>query len=638
MLNMRPNDPHSAEDRARTMIAVVLSLAILLAYYVFYAKPHNDALRAEQEKQQQQAQAGKTQAGSAASSGKAPAATGGVAAIVSRSDALKETPRVPVEGKRIEGSIALKGARFDDIRLNEYFQDNSKTEKVALLSPADSQYGYYVDNGWLAADAGTPLPGKDTVWTLSPRGAQTIKSGGAPVILEWDNGQGLKFETDVTLDDDYLFTLKQRVTNTGRETVSLNPYHTTSRNSLPPDYRGFYALHEGPIGSFDGKTVDPQYKGLASSSSGYDLNDKTGWLGITDRYWLVSMLPKPDQHFNATIKGKNFGVPGLQHYQADIVDTPMTVKPGDTAEEVSYLYTGAKALKAIQDYQEKYGFRNFEVTFDFGIYYIITKPFYYLLVFLINISGSVAVGMLLMTVIVRGGMFPVASKSFRSMAKMRVVGPMMKELQEKYKDDKVRLQQEVFELYKKYDVNPFSGCLPVFIQIPVFFALYKVILLSVELRLAPFWGWINDLSSPDPTSIFNLFGLLPFPPPFALTLGAWPCIYCVTMLLQKRISPPLPDPAQERMQTYFPYFFSLMMSQFPSGLVIYYSWSNLLGVLQQYYILKEVGGHDTSLLRGHAQRRKQKDKAGKEKPGKDDGREKDGDTAMGDPDLKPPPG
>ena len=632
MLNMRPNDPHSAEDRARTMIAVVLSLAILLAYYVFYAKPHNDALRAEQDKQAQveKAQAGKAGAGHA---GATPAAgTGGAGmAIVSRSDALKETARVPVDGKRIEGSIALKGARFDDIRLNDYFQDTSKTEKVALLSPADTEHGYYVDNGWLAADSGALLPGKDTVWSLSPRGAQAIKSGGQPVILEWDNGHGLKFETDVTLDDDYLFTLKQRVTNTGHETVSLNPYHSTSRNSLPPDYRGFYALHEGPIGSFDGKTVDPQYKSLASSSGGYELNDKTGWLGITDRYWLVSMLPKPDQHFNATIKGKNFGVAGQQHYQADIVDTPLTVKPGETAEEVSYLYTGAKALKPIQAYQDKLGFKNFEVTFDFGIYYIITKPFYYLLVFLINISGSVALGMLLMTVIVRGAMFPVASKSFRSMAKMRIVGPMMKEIQEKYKDDKVRLQQEVFELYKKYDVNPFSGCLPVFIQIPVFFALYKVILLSVELRLAPFWGWISDLSSPDPTSIFNLFGLLPFPPPFSLTLGAWPCIYCLTMLLQKRISPPLPDPAQERMQTYFPYFFSLMMSQFPSGLVIYYSWSNLLGVLQQYYILKEVGGQDTSLLRGHAQRRKQKGKAGKGK-----GRKGDDDTSMGDADLTPP--
>lgn len=599
MLNMRPNDPHSAEDRARTMIAVVLSLAILLAYYVFYAKPHSDALRAQQVLEQEKA--GATHA---SAPGAVPAAGKDATVKVSRSDALKETPRVPVEGKRIEGSIALKGARFDDIRLEEYFQDISKSAKVALLSPANSDHGYYVDNGWLSND-NTPLPGKDTLWTLSPNGAQSVKSGGKPVILTWDNGHGLKFETDIALDDDFLFTITQRVTNTGNAPLSLNPYHTTSRNSLPEDYRGFYALHEGPIGSFDGKTIDPQYKSLASSNGGYDLPDKTGWLGISDRYWLVTMLPKPDQHFNASIKGEKFGQPD-QHYQADIVDATMTVKAGDTLEETSYLYTGAKSLKPIQKYQDTLGFKNFEVAFDFGIYYIITKPFYYLLTFLIQMSGNVGLGMLLMTVIVRGGMFPVASKSFRSMAKMRIVGPMMKELQEKYKDDKVALQAEVFELYKKYDVNPFSGCLPVFIQIPVFFALYKVILLSVELRQAPFWGWIQDLSSPDPTSIFNLFGLLPYAPPFSLTLGAWPCIYCVTMLLQKRISPPLPDPAQERMQTYFPYFFSLMMSQFPSGLVIYYSWSNLLGVLQQYYILKQVGGHDTSLLRGHSQRRKKK--------------------------------
>jgi YidC/Oxa1 family membrane protein insertase len=629
MLNMRPNDPHSAEDRARTMVAVVLSLAILLAYYVFYAKPHAEALRqAEQQKQEQQA----------AVSGKAPPAQPALEKpAVTREVALKETARLPVEGSRIEGSISLKGDRFDDIRLKDYYQDLSHKEKVALLTPADADRGYYIDNGWLSSSGGN-LPDKDTVWTLSPSGAQKVESGGKPAILTWDNGHGLKFETDISLDANYLFTVKQRVTNNGTQPVSLNPYHTTSRESLPIDYRGFYALHEGPVAFLGDKTVDPQYKSLASSPP-TEISDTTGWIGITDRYWLVAMLPQPDQHFNATIKGSNFGKPG-QHYQADIVDATMAVKPGETKDETSYIYTGAKELKQIQDYQDHYHFKNFELTFDFGIYYLITKPFYYLLRFLIDISGKVTssgqvgLGMLLMTLVVRGGMFPVASKSFRSMAKMRIVGPRMKELQEKYKDDKVKLQEEVFQLYKQYDVNPFSGCVPVFIQIPVFFALYKVILLSIELRQAPFWGWIPDLSSPDPTSIFNLFGLLPFAPPFTLTLGAWPCIYCLTMILQKRISPPLPDPAQERMQAYFPYFFSLMMSGFPSGLVIYYSWSNLLGVFQQYYILKQVGGQDTSLIRGHAERRKKGKKDDDSLPPAAN----DSDTTMGDSDIKPPPG
>ncbi len=613
MLNMRPNDPNSAEDRARTMVAVVLSLAILLAYYIFYAKPHADALRqAEQQKQEQQQ--------STAAPGKlapvvAPAAS---KPILSREEALKESPRISVDGKRIEGSISLKGARIDDIRLKDYYQDLSKTEKVALLSPADSARGYYVDNGWLSNQSGPALPDANTVWKLSPNGAQTVASGGKPVILEWDNGHGLKFETDVSLDDNYLFTIRQSVTNNGAQPVSINPYHTTSRDSLPVDFRGFYALHEGPVAFLGGKTVDPQYKSLASGS-GYDIPDTTGWIGITDRYWLVAMLPKPDQQFNASIKGRNYGRPD-QHYQADIVDATVTLKPGETKDETSYLYAGAKELDQIQGYQEKLGLRNFELTFDFGIYYLITKPFYYLLRFLISISGKitasgrVGLGMLLMTLVVRGGMFPVASKSFRSMAMMKKIQPLMKEIQEKYKDDKVRLQEEIFALYKEYNVNPFSSCLPVFIQIPVFFGLYKVILLSIELRQAPFWGWIPDLSSPDPTSIFNLFGLLPFAPPFSLTLGAWPCIYCLTMILQKRVSPPLPDAAQERMQAYFPYFFSLMMSGFPAGLVIYYSWSNLLGVFQQYYILKQVGGHDTSLIRGHSARRKPKDKGDSDNP------------------------
>jgi YidC/Oxa1 family membrane protein insertase len=610
MLNMRPNDPHSAEDRARTMVAVILSLAILLAYYVFYAKPRSEELRRQTEQAQLEKQ--KEAPGATASSPPGEA----VRAVISRSAALKESGRVPISGDRIEGSIALKGARFDDIRLKEHYADLAKTEKVALLSPSNSEHGYYVDNGWLSTESGIALPNETSVWTLSARGAEKVTSGGKPVILEWDNGQGLKFETEISLDKDFLFDIVQRVRNTGKDAAPLNAYHSASRNNLPTDFAGFYALHEGPIGFLDGKTVDPQYKSLMNTKD-YELPDRTGWLGISDKYWLVTMLPNPEQRFNVSITGRNFGEAGRQHYQADIVNPAATVKPGETFEERIRLYAGAKDLKAIQKYQDQHGYKNFEVTFDFGIYYIITKPFYYLLSFLIGISGNVGLGMLLMTIIVRAMLFPVASKSFRSMAKMRIVGPMMKELQEQYKDDKVKLQQEIYDLYKKYDVNPFSGCLPVLIQIPVFFALYKVILIAVELRHAPFWGWIPDLSAPDPTTIFNLFGLLPFNPPFSFTLGLWPCIYCLTMILQKNISPPLPDPAQEKMQTYFPYFFSLMMAQFPSSLVIYYSWSNLLGVFQQYYILKKVGGQDTSLLRGHSERRKHK-KKDKHK-GKNDG-------------------
>lgn len=610
MLNMRPNDPHSAEDRARTMVAVLLSLAVLFGYYVFYAKPHNEALRREAELarvEKQHVPGGAAPAGQEART------------VVARDVALKESPRLMIEGDRIEGSIALKGARFDDLRLKEHYADLSKKEKVALLSPANTEYGYYVDNGWVSAESSVGRPDENALWTLSPRGAQKITSGGKPAILEWDNGRGLKFETEISLDKDFLFTIVQRVRNNGAAAVPLNAYHSASRNSLPPDHQGFYALHEGPISFLNGKTVDPQYSSLTPGTD-YDMAGATGWAGISDSYWLLTMLPNPDQTFNVSMKGTDHDKP-TRHYQVDIVNSTVTVNPGETAEETSRLYAGVKDLKAIQSAQEKYGYRNFEVTFDFGIYYIITKPFYYLLAFLIDISGNVGLGMLLMTIIVRAMMFPVASKSFRSMAKMRIVAPIMKELQEQYKDDKVKLQQEIYDLYKKYDVNPFSGCLPVLIQIPVFFALYKVILIAVELRHAPFWGWIPDLSRPDPTTIFNLFGLLPFDPGFSFTIGAWPCIYCITMILQKNISPPLPDPAQEKMQTYFPYFFSLMMAQFPSSLVIYYSWSNLLGVFQQYYILKEVGGQDTSLLRGHVERRKHKKKdkgKGKHKDNDDD--------------------
>jgi YidC/Oxa1 family membrane protein insertase len=599
MLGMKQNDPNAPEDRLRLILAIAISLGILLAYQVFYVKPHHEQLK-KQAAQEQRAPA---------QPGAVPAASAPAPATIARDAALKESARVEIRGARVSGSLALRGGRFDDLRLLEHSADITKKEKVALLSPADSEGGYYVDSGWLSA-GGTPVTDMNTVWRLAPGSAPAIESGGKPVILSWDNGQGLSIERSISLDKDFLFTIRQRVTNRGGADTSLNAYTTTARNSLPKEFSGFYVLHEGPMGFLGGKTYDPSYQDLVDGEK-VSLDNTQGWLGITDKYWLVAMLPAPQDHFSASVFGS--AADTRHHFQADVVNAPLTLKPGETAEQVSYLYAGAKDLRLIHRYEKKYGFNNLELSFDFGLFYIFTKPFYYLLHFLMHFFGNVGLAILVMTVIVRGAMFPVASKSFRSMAQMKVVAPLMKEIQEKYKDSdakgKAKMQQEIFDLYKRYDVNPFSGCLPILIQIPVFFALYKVILLSVEMRHAPFWGWIPDLSKPDPTTIFNLFGLIPWQPPFTITLGAWPVIYTLTMLLQKRVSPPMPDPAQERMQAWFPYVFGVLMAQFPVGLVIYYSWSNLLGVVQQYYILKEVGGQDTSLIRGHAERRK-KPKAG----------------------------
>ncbi|MBI1214189.1 MAG: membrane protein insertase YidC [Alphaproteobacteria bacterium] len=639
MQSQKPNDPNAREDHRRLVMAVLVSLLILIGYRYFYEDPmlqkQHDAQVARQ-MADQKAHEGKTaQSGADSATGNgaaavpntaagtdaaatgaqtpdaAPAAVADDGKLHPRADVLAREKRVPIEGDHLMGSLPLVGGRLDDVLLKDHYVDLEKKEHVALLSPSGTAQAFFTESGWLSGENGVALPGAQTRWTLSPASAQRLTSGGKPVVLQWDNGQGLVFTRSVSLDKDYLFTITQSVTNNSPAPVTLNAYHTVARNSLPPDYSGFYSLHEGPVGYMGGKGYEPQYKSLDKGDT-IDLKDTSGWLGITDKYWLVATLPKPKQKFNAHVFGSKNETSGAVHYQADAVDADVRVAPGKTETETSYLYAGAKELHLIHDYQDKYGFTKLEYGIDFGMWYLITKPFYYLLHWLISTTGNVAVGMLLMTLVIRGLMFPLASKSFRAMAKMRVVGPRIKELQEIYKDDRTKLQMEIYALYQKEDVNPFSGCFPMFVQIPVFFALYKVILISVDLRHAPFWGWIRDLSAPDPTSVFNLFGLIHWTPPAPLMIGAWPVIYCITMVMQRRLSPPMTDPAQEKLQTYFPFFITVMMAHFAVGLVIYWCWSNVLSMVQQYYILRKHGGQETSLLFGHSERRGKK-KAAKEK-------------------------
>jgi YidC/Oxa1 family membrane protein insertase len=442
------------------------------------------------------------------------------------------------------------------------------------------------------------------VWRLAAGSAAEITSGGAPVMLEWDNGQGLLYTREITLDENFLFSVTDRVLNRSGSEVRLNPYQLVARNSLPADFSGFFVLHEGPIGALNGKEEKLDYADMRDGEI-LERKNATGWLGMTDKYWMVSMLPSPDDKNNARIVAAEEN--GTYLYQTDLVGSQQVVAAGGTAEHATHVYAGVKRTEVMHAYEEKLGVRQLDLSLDFGMWYFITKPFYYLLHLLFSTTGSIALGILLMTVVVRAGVFPLANKSFRSMARMKVISPQLQALQEKHKGDKAGLQMAIFELYKRENVNPFSGCWPILIQIPIFFALYKVILLSVELRHAPFWGWISDLSAPDPTSMFNLFGLIDWTPPQMLMIGGWPLLFCLSMIVQKRLSPPMPDPVQERIQTMFPYIITVMMAHFASGLVIYWTWSNVLSCIQQYYILKKVGGEDTSLLRGHAARRKKKE-------------------------------
>jgi YidC/Oxa1 family membrane protein insertase len=586
-----PNNPHDPQENSRLLTAIALSMIILFGFHFLYEKPRMEKM----ERQQQQAVEVQK---------KATAPTAEAPPVKSRGDAIISTKRIDIMGRKVSGSISLVGARLDDLLLNDHYTSVDKKEHVPLLSPSGTKDAYYVEGGWVSDDKNVAVPDSQTVWSIAPRSPAVLESGGA-VTLQWDNGQGLLFERRIELDDNYLFTVTQKITNKTRAEKKFNAWHLISRHSLPHDFQGFFILHEGPLAVFDGKLQEPDYKDLAKGEN-VERDGTQGWLGITDKYWFVGIIPPGDEKFNARIIGGK--ADSKEFYQADLVTAAQTLAPGQAVEDKKFVFAGVKDLSLMTAYQEKYGLKNLDLTLDFGMWYLITKPFFHLLHFLMHVFGNVGLGILAMTVVVRGALFPLANKSFRSMAGMKKIAPQLKELQAKYGDNREKLQIEIFELYKKENVNPFSGCWPLLVQIPVFFALYKSILLSVELRHAPFWGWIDDLSAPDPTNIFTLFGLIPWTPPSLLSLGVWPILFCLTMIVQKNLSPPLPDPTQENLQKFFPYIITVMLAHFAAGLVIYWTWSNVLGVLQQYYILRKVGGQEVSLIRGHAERRKKKPK------------------------------
>ncbi|HRJ67123.1 MAG TPA: membrane protein insertase YidC [Alphaproteobacteria bacterium] len=590
---MKKYDPHEADDRARLMLAVVISLCIFLGFYFFVEKPKMEERRIAAEKSLELKKAERKAEVTEADSAERP-----------RAEVIAESGgRIAIRGARVTGSLALKGGRIDDLLLSEHFKHLDRQENVELLTPAGAHGSFYVEHGWLAGRSGVTLPGADTVWTLAADSPREIIGGGKAVVLEWDNGAGLTFRRSIRLDENFLFTVTQTVTNKTGETLDLNAYEMVARRGKPVDFSGFFVLHEGPVGFLGKDGIEPQYKKLEKGDK-IEYENTSGWLGITDKYWMVSLLPTPDTRFNARIVGTPAA--GRFVYQSDIVGETKRLANGESAEVTSYVYAGVKEQPLIRSYEKLYNFKNLEYGIDFGMWHILTKPLFLLFHYLSSWTGSVAMAILLLTVVVRTFLFPLNNKSFRSMAKMRVLAPRMKEIQEQYKTDKAGMQMAFMELYKKEDVNPFSGCWPMILQIPIMFSLYKVILISVDLRHAPFWGWVQDMSAPDPTNLFNLFGLIPWDPPPPLYFGAWPILFLLTMIQLKRISPPMTDPMQEKLQAYFPYVISVLLAHFAAGLVIYWTWSNVLSILQQYYILKTVGNEDTSLLRGHSARKKKR--------------------------------
>jgi YidC/Oxa1 family membrane protein insertase len=602
-------------DNKNTILAIVLSGLVLIAWQYFVGMPQEKArqekLAQQQQTTQQQAQptpSGQpaqpaTQAPSATQApapgpqvGTAPQVPGQAPQITapasaSRADILAATPRVPVATGSLQGSIALKGGRIDDLALVKHRQTvDPKSPPIVLLSPSGTADPFYAEFGWTnAAGATLKVPGPNTVWSREGSGALAV---GKPVTLTWDNGEGLQFRRTIAVDDNYLFTIKDEVANKTANPVTLYPYALISRHGTPHTL-GYYILHEGLIGVLGDKGLQEYTYGNIDDKKVVNFDVTNGWLGITDKYWAATLLPDTDAHLKARFSTGLLG--NVKTYQADYLLDGRTIAPGGSTTADARLFAGAKEVAVVNDYEKRLNLNRFELLIDWGWFYFITKPLFVVIDWLYRLVGNFGVAILLVTVLIKIAFFPLANKSYASMAKMKAVQPQMMALRERYGDDKVKQQQALMELYKKEKINPLAGCLPIAVQIPVFFSLYKVLFVTLEMRHAPFFGWIRDLSAPDPTNLFNLFGLIPFDPtvipavgPF-LHLGLWPLIMGVTMWVQMKLNPSPPDPTQKMIFDWMPVIFTFMLATFPAGLVIYWAWNNTLSVLQQSVIMRKHG-------------------------------------------------
>jgi YidC/Oxa1 family membrane protein insertase len=511
----------------------------------------------------------------------------GATALRRREDVLGEGGRISIESSKLKGSISLQGGQIDDLVLTQYRETlEPGSPNIVLLLPNGVAQPYYANFGWTGGPEGTAVPSPETVWqanhnTLSP---------GNPVTLTWDNGEGLRFERLIELDENYMFTVTQRVVNNGEAPVTLSPYGLVSRTGTP-DILGFYILHEGLLGVLDETLEEIDYDELVEDGP-EQFTSTGGWLGITDKYWLVALVPDQERTINAEFHYTGSG--GQDKYQTDYIYQAVSIVPGASVQVTSRLFAGAKVVEILDTYRDDLGIPLFDRAVDFGWFYFLTKPFFHALHYFAGLLGNFGLAILLRTVLVKIAFFPLANKSYRAMAQMRKLQPNMLEMRERFGDDKQRLNQEMMALYKREGVNPMSGCLPVVIQIPVFFALYKVLFVSIEMRQAPFYGWIEDLSARDPTSVMNGFGLLPWDVPelgalSILNLGVWPIVMGLSMMLQHRLNPQPTDPMQAKIFMFMPIFFTFLLAQFPAGLVIYWTWNNLLSIIQQMVIMKRAG-------------------------------------------------
>jgi YidC/Oxa1 family membrane protein insertase len=570
-------------DNKRLLAAIAISIGILLLFDL-WNRPAREALRqsAQHVEQSQTSGVPLPQANTALN----PA---GVASTGPTDGApTTPAPRLRIESARVQGSVNLRGARIDDLVLRDYRETiQPGSPNVRILAPREDSAPYFAQWGWTAADGRTAVPDGNTEWTAE--GGTLTPS--TPVTLRWENGTGQRFEIALSLDENFMVTAEQRVVNTGAEAVQVLPWARVRREHTP-HVAGYYILHEGFVGMIDDRLREEKYadaKTEAQRRNGgpaFEQEGAGGWAGFTDKYWLAALAPVDQSArnrvaFRATQEG------GQDRWQVDFAPpAPVTAAPGATAGLATRLFAGAKEVHLLDAYATNLGITGFDKAIDFGWFYYITKPFFYALDWLYKQVGNFGVAILIFTVVLKILFFPLANKSYKSMSRMKVLGPKMQELKERNKDDPAKMQQEMMALYKAEKINPAAGCLPILLQIPVFFALYKVLFVTIEMRHAPFFGWIRDLSAPDPTNLFTLFGLIPWDAPAFLHMPAWAIIMGITMWVQFKLNPTPPDPIQAKLFGFMPIIFTFMLASFPAGLVIYWSWNNLLSVAQQYYIMR----------------------------------------------------
>ena len=555
-------------DNKNVFVAIALSMSVLLFWGAFFETPkkpvdQKDNLKNEQTSDQS----------SIAPTISQPE----IFKNISREESLKKSKRIKIENNNIIGSINLKGAQIDDISFKNHKQKVEGNKNIIFLNPAETENGFYIETGWTSIGNKIKIPSKDSLWSIK---GNDVLNNNSPIVLQWNNGEGIVFEKKIELDDKYLFRITQKVKNNSNSSIDLYPYAQMTRNKIPDDIQNFYIQHEGFIGVFDDELKEDDYDDIKDKKIVRESND--GWLGITDKYWMTAFVPEKGKNFKSTFLYDN-------GFKANyIINKPTTINKSSTGLSELRLFVSAKEVETIDGYAADQNINKFDLVIDWGWFYFFTKPLFFVIDYLFKISGNFGTAIVLLTLAIRLIFFPLANFSFRSMAKMKAVQPEMMRLKELHKDDKVKLQQEMMSLYRKEKINPASGCLPILIQIPFFFAIYKMLFISLEMRHQPFFGWIKDLSAADPTSIFNLFGLIPWDPPSFMIIGIWPILMGASMWVQQKLNPAPADPIQAKIFAFFPIFLTIILASFPSGLVVYWTVNNILTIAQQYVIVKQT--------------------------------------------------